>query len=496
MNFSTRFRAFSLLFLAIITLSYSCTKIDSTTIGSGLIPPIDGVNTKDTVFDISSDMVKNDLDTFYAYKTDVHALGVVTNDPLFGTTDAQINAQIKPEYYPVYFEKRRDSLVLDSIVLALAWYNTWGDTMTKVNLQVREIAQSADFRFDSSYTNYAEFQTTGGILGSVDVDPRTIRKVDTLKTYREAVYNQVRIRLDNQLGIKFLNDFDSIKSSTSPQGAYANDSAFKTHFKGFNIRATSGNSLLNIILADTNTKVALYYKVRQPDNSLKDSFVRYFRFNTTTSASSNYVRRLTTSSYITQAISPASNNDSLLYMRSNPGGHKADLRISGITAMRNVIVHRAELLLDQVQPFPAFSNFDNYFSPPNLFLAAYSADSSRLFAIPYDVELSTQGVTNLSIFGGFPVRQYNGGVFSHYAYNFNITRYIQNIVTTKSNNYKLVLFAPYFGTMYAAEKSTYTIPISSSPFNYPGIGRVLIAGGNYKSDPSKRARLRIIYSEL
>lgn len=475
---------------------FSCTKIDSTKIGDGLIPPIDGVNTRDTFFDVTSSMFKNLNDTFTVYRSDIHALGVINNDPLFGSTDAQLNIQIKPPAFPYYFQKSKDSLVLDSVVLVLAWYSNWGDTLTPIQLQVHEIDQNAPFRHDSTYTNYQQFATTGPSLvhgGSKTIYPTSIKFVDTLKTYHEAISNQIRIRLDDNFGKRFLNIYDSVAGNTV-SGAYASDSAFNTYFRGLNIKAISGNALMEVSLSDTNTKMAFYYKVKQPDNSLKDSAVRYFRFNFISSASSNYIKRNIGSGSYNQALNnPAA--DSLIYMQASPG-HKAFLQIPGVSGMRNIIVHRAELLLSQVQPFNAYQPFDKFFSPPNLFLAAYSTDSSRAFAIPYDVELSSYGITNLSLFGGFPLKVYENGNFSHYEYNFNITRYIQSIVTQHATNHKLMLYAPYFETINIAENSTSRVPILTSALNYPGVGRVLVGGGAYKSDASKRARVRIIFSEL
>lgn len=475
---------------------FSCTKIDSTKIGQGLIPPIDGVNTRDTFFDVTSSMFKNLNDTFTVYRSDIHALGVINNDPLFGSTDAQLNIQIKPPAFPYYFQKSKDSLVLDSVVLVLAWYSNWGDTLTPIQLQVHEIDHNAPFRHDSTYTNYQQFATTGPSLvhgGSKTIYPTSIKYVDTLKTYHEAISNQIRIRLDDNFGKRFLNIYDSVAGNTV-SGAYASDSAFNTYFRGLNIKAISGNALMEVSLSDTNTKMAFYYKVKQPDNSLKDSAVRYFRFNFISSASSNYIKRNIGSGSYNQALNnPAA--DSLIYMQASPG-HKAFLQIPGVSGMRNIIVHRAELLLSQVQPFNAYQPFDKFFSPPNLFLAAYSTDSSRAFAIPYDVELSSYGITNLSLFGGFPLKVYENGNFSHYEYNFNITRYIQSIVTQHATNHKLMLYAPYFETINIAENSTSRVPILTSALNYPGVGRVLVGGGAYKSDASKRARVRIIFSEL
>ncbi|MCH3798740.1 hypothetical protein LZB29_08860, partial [Campylobacter jejuni] len=71
----------------IILIVAGCTRITSTDLGSGLIPPIDGVITKDTLLDVITDNF-DDPDTAWVYRSDMHVLGAITNDPLFGKTKA------------------------------------------------------------------------------------------------------------------------------------------------------------------------------------------------------------------------------------------------------------------------------------------------------------------------------------------------------------------------------------------------------------------------
>ena len=67
----------------------ACTKIESTNIGSGLIPPIDGVNTLDTFLDVYTNTFIDPLgDSAKVYKTDDHVIGIINNDPVFGKTTA------------------------------------------------------------------------------------------------------------------------------------------------------------------------------------------------------------------------------------------------------------------------------------------------------------------------------------------------------------------------------------------------------------------------
>src|SRR6476660_2351237 len=87
--------------IAILFFISACTKIDSTTIGSGLIPPIDGVTTLDTTLDVYTNNFIDPLgDSAKVYKSDEHVIGVIKNDPLFGTTTATAFFELKPTAYP------------------------------------------------------------------------------------------------------------------------------------------------------------------------------------------------------------------------------------------------------------------------------------------------------------------------------------------------------------------------------------------------------------
>jgi hypothetical protein len=80
--FFTRRRLFSFVIIGILFV-IGCTRISSTELGGGLIPAVDGVNTFDTVFNVTTDSY-DDKDTIRLYKSDNHVLGVINNDPIFG----------------------------------------------------------------------------------------------------------------------------------------------------------------------------------------------------------------------------------------------------------------------------------------------------------------------------------------------------------------------------------------------------------------------------
>jgi len=88
MNSSVLKKYPALFFLLSALLFSACTKIVTTNLGGDLIPPVDGVNTKEMYLDVAS---INAADTITRVGIGFdHALGYV-NDPLFGKTTASIN---------------------------------------------------------------------------------------------------------------------------------------------------------------------------------------------------------------------------------------------------------------------------------------------------------------------------------------------------------------------------------------------------------------------
>lgn len=495
MYFQRFFNKRSVAAVATLFLFSACTKIDKTSLGSSLIPPIDSVHTKDTLFNVITSMIP-DVDTIFVGKGDMHALGLV-NDPVAGTVDAQVNLQLKPKAFPFGFGAVRDSLQLDSIVLGVNWQSTWGRTDQPITVRVREIT-SENFRFDSLYRNIANFEPYGPELGSAVVSPKDFERVDTLKHYNEVVSNQLRIKLDNSLGNRFLKQFDTLTGGIHVwDTAYKSHTAFDKAFRGFNIHVTGGNAIMNVMLPDAATRLAIYFKHLSKDPTtgavkIKDTAVSYFEFNSNLSASSNYVKRTLTPA-VQQAIANTATPDTIVYMMTSPSGARTEIEIPGLNNLRNVLVHRAELVLDQV---PGDATADGYLTPGNLFLSAYSYDSSRIIGIPGgDAEFNIQGIANPLAFGGFPFLNADATTPNTYKYTFNLSRYVQHIVTQKDSSFKLVLTAPYRQVIHPYLNSIAMVSISGlNPYNYPAVGRVALYGGTHSSP--RRMRLRIIYSIL
>jgi hypothetical protein len=473
------------------TFIASCTKISNTEIGNGLIPAIDGVATGDTTIDVNTFNVL--LDSIRVSKYQEMVLGNIDNDPLMGKTKAIINAEFKPTYFPYYYEVSnkidpttlKDSLKLDSVVLVLGYQGLWGDTTNPINLKVYEISQTSFLKTDSVYSNNSSMNIAGQIGGVTIADPRKLK--DSIFPFQEAAANQIRIPLTTAFGLKLLKEYDS-------SNVYQSEAQFSSTFHGISIVPQTGsNTLLRVSLTDTNSKVALYYKYTKRDGKGDSAVVKYFRTGATAGASNNIIRNRAGSQANTYLSNPATDKDSLLFLQAGPGNY-IRIKTPGLSAVKNRVIHRAELIMEQESDN---INLDSIYTAPNLFLCAVQAnDSAYRFYVPYDVSLGQGGIaSNLGSFGGYINYKIAPNGRRVASYSFNISRYVQSIITRGESIFDLYLFAPVNDYVYSGNGTTGEYQISTTAFNAPACGRVRLLGGN-SLQKDRRMRIRIIYSKL
>ena len=493
-------RKFCWIAVAIFFFISGCTKIDTTTIGSGLIPPIDGVTTLETSLDVFTDNFINPTnDSLRVYKADDHIIGVINNDPLFGKTTAETYFELKPTSYKFSFPGGA-SVVPDSAVLILSYKGTFGDTAINQNWEVRELSEALNR--DSAYPVSTQF-ATGNVLGSKSIDITTLN--DSINYGLENASNQIRIKLAPEFASRFIKQYDSTDNN-----AYQSDSLFRLNFKGFAVSpaaGSAGNALIRINLLDTNTKLALFYNYKIPDSANRSNAVSYFRFSpggssssVAVSSSANYIKRDYNGSPLYANVTDANKNDSLLFIQTSPGTF-ATVKIPGLSNLENSIIHRAELTVYQAQD-PMST--DVIFTPPRYLLLS-SYDSSKIVKtnIPNAfIYNSNSGTNNISSFGGFLTQKSVAGIGEAKCYIFDVSRYVQGIVTRKDKNLTLLLSAPsndsliYTAPYPAIAASAVHYYTTSSTANNAADGRVLLAGGGMSSANPLRMRLRIIYSRI
>lgn len=471
---------------SIVLLFTACKKInEATELGGDLIPAVDNITTFDTTINIDA---YNELfdalsDSQRLGRSEEQFLGRINNDPLFGGTDARMFLELKPINYPYTFlNSDPDSLYLDSVVIILNYVETYGDSTVPQTVNVYEISQSSEFK-DSVYLIRENSFTYAGLLGTATFVPATLD--DSVKAFRDTTLKQMRIRLDDNFGRRLL-DYDSVPG---PNGAYASDSAFRSKFRGFALQSmNTGNAVMGFDLGGINTKLAIYYRYNK--NIQEDTTVDYFRF-TTLSAAANYVQRDHSTGEI-NSVQGGSTPDQLVYIQNTPGSF-ATLKIPDLATISNRLVHRAELIVEQV-----YHPSDTLFPTPEfLYLDAHDSTivspRKKFRTIPYDFTYDGQDYNRVS-FGSFPIRAQDGNGKSIKIWKFNISRYVQHVLTNTVPFYDLRLSAPFsvvsqYGTPPISGDATIGFFVNQTIVK----GRVRLGGGNH---PTQRMRLRLIYSKI
>ena len=490
----------------VVAINWSCTKLDTTNLGSDLIPAVDNVNTFRDSFSINS-IQGIFSDSFKIYGTENNVLGVINNDPVFGATAANIFLQVKPGFFPFYFGNAGDTLVaVDSAVLGLSYKGAWGDTSKLQQLEVYEITDPffGDSIFQFKNINYQPL--LGALVGSATVDIKTLSAKRIIANGKDSVINQVRIKLNNTFRDALFGR-DSVTISPTNNNAFRNDSLFRKLYKGLAVKAvgSTGNALMYISLTDANTRLEVYIRRKLAGTGKLDTSYNSLKINPSNpgnnlpSATSNYIKRFLPSAITDNVTNPA---PAELYLQTGPGTY-ANLAIPQLTGLSNRIVHRAEIYMEQV---PADITTDSIFSaPPYMYLDLIDTGATKWKPIYFDLNPNIQynpdnksgfpyfpgdGKVDHNYFGGFAKTRYNALGQKVVYYTINITRHVQQIATKGTLNYSMRLF-PAFEMLYPQYPGA--APIR---YNNPlAFGRIKVKAGNHP-DAAGKMKLIITWSKL
>jgi hypothetical protein len=474
------------------TLLFSaCTRIETSELGLGLLPSMDAYNTKDTLLDVITETLER-TDSMRVYPTDDHVLGNITNDPIFGTTNASMYFQVKPSFFPFFIAGSKDSLVVDSAVLILSYKGFYGDTSKPVKVQLKRISAATPLTplklYASNYPELYNFKTDQN-LGETTVDFAKIN--DSLNTRFEASSRTIRIKLSKSFATQFLKEFDS-------SNAYRSDTTLRAYFPGFALTADESankNVLLKINLTDTNTKLALYYNTNA--TGTRDTSVVKFNFNIYSNGDVNFIKRNRTGAEIAKHIDKVA-NDSLVYVQTSPGT-MVKVNIPGLKNFANKIIHRAELIAEQVPDAAGAGSLESQLLPPRfLFLGTYDSVSKTFGNVPNDFQGTTSGSSFMQFGGGLIYKSIDG--YDNVAsYNFNISRYVQGVISRKETLFDFRIIAPVNDSITLVPPYPYNkeAPIqdylTTAIGNQAATGRVVLGGGSRKKF---RMRVRIYYSDI
>lgn len=486
----------------------SCNKINlPTELGNDIIPPVDNINTFDTTLEVETYNSSFDyaVDSGASVYSDDQILGRISNDPIFGKTDARMYFQL---YSASPFKNVPGKRIIDSVVLVFNPVTIYGDTAAPQNIEVSEIAPSVNFRsvqFDTipSYPSpqviakrstgypytFSDFATTG-VIGNGTVIPYKlkdsvilIRNGDTTTTS-----GQLRIKLNNAFGERLLG-YDS--------ATIVNDTLFRKKFNGFAVRSTSGNGLM--AFGGASTLLFVYYRAESTTTSGSyDTTSATFTLGPNVGpATANYIGRDYSGTNIASSLGD-NVPDPVVYIANSPGT-KTYIKIPALKTLPNSIIHLAELKMESIYD-PSDVDF---YAPFNMFLDVYDSTTSKFKLPPYTFGVGQSGLVGYDNFYSarttgqtyYPAQDPSGNPVKEW--RFNITRYIQHVITDKIPAYTMRLHAPAaislpLGDIGASATNTYNIP-QSSIYGLPGIGRVRVGGGN---NPTQKMRLRIVYSKV
>jgi hypothetical protein len=475
-----KFVSFIIGFTGLLVYS-SCNKIDTTDLGNGLIPVVDNVHTFDTVLEVITDNFEFN-DTTRQYGDPTVSIGLIGNDPEFGKTSANLYVSMTPSSFGAHPFTRKDSVVIDSVILSLTYSTQYGDSLSTERFEVFQIDPNVNFK-DSAYRiSEPDFAVLPTPIGNKLVDfhflndsVSYVNGKDTIRTV-----NELRIPLDTSFARMFVN-YD-----TAAQ--YKSDSAFRVAFKGLAIKVNeaaspSKSALAYFNLSGANTRLTFYCRIQ--NNGKTDTVARPFVYNVA-DRYANMIRRTPSNGYNAYLHNGHNDNDNLVYLASAPGSYVA-VKIPGLDNLSNRTIHRAELILEKVP-----TALDNIFTPsPVLFMEGVNTTGDSSFTMRGDFVITGSGL-------GYDLASIEGIYRTNEnRYTFNLSRYVQSIVTKKLRNHTLKVYAP-FATLPYFESLTGTVtPLPENLrffINSPiASGRVVLGGGSH---PTQKMRLRIIYSKI
>ncbi|MFN5334773.1 MAG: DUF4270 family protein [Bacteroidota bacterium] len=470
--------------ILIFPLIFSCNKLETTTIGNDLIPGSDKLITDTLYLNIEtrqSNLDSANLDTTSIQRNEGICIGAV-DDELFGKTTASAYFQVLPASLPFSFPVSKDSITLDSIVLAITYAGTYGDTNALSKVEVFRVADPGFLPNKKYRINESPAFSFAGKLGEASFTPSQLKLGYKLQYKNDTTFNQLRIRLNNQLGTELLNE-------NNITGAFKNDTTFRDFLNGFAVvpdSTLSGKGALHYYsLNVTTSNLQLFYRYKKRTGG-DDTTVAFFPFETFSAktALANKIHR-------TIPASLSSDVDHIHIMTAP--GISAYLNIKGLDTLKGkpYVVHRAEIIAEEADG----ANVSTILTPPVTHLFSIN-NSGRQSTIPYDSSFYFNRVSfdfNRNLFLNSITQSYCGGLPGAVTvnnrkltvYRYNVTRYVQNVINGNTQTRVLKIAAPYFAE-FAGDN------ISIAPLNAVAAGRVKLKGGSH---PTKPMRLIIYYSK-
>ena len=338
-------------------------------------------------------------DTINTTNTSANILGHIS-DPVFGKSNAGIFTQLSLSGSAVNFGNHP---VIDSLILTLQLSGYYGDTNSCVGIRVHQLNESLDSQvqyYQNSTVSYDPTPLNYSLTGY------TIRPSSTVVVDTSVLGAHLRIRLSDQFGQYLLNHQNDLNYR------------FQNFLKGLYIEAVShtGNDgyMLLTNMTSALSGMTLYYHNEDGQQqrytlSCSENCVRFTHIDHaySTSGSTDFIQEV--------LQGQASLGEQVLFIQGG-GGVKTRITfpyLENTFAQFNnrVVIHRAELVITNVQPD------EKIFTQPNILtLQGIRKSDNAIRFLPDD-----DYYTSANYFGG----TYDA---SKSEYRFRITKYVQQLI--------------------------------------------------------------------
>jgi len=330
-------------------------------------------------------------------------------DPVFGASHAGFYSHFLLPESNVDFGSNP---VLDSMFLCLDYVGYYYGLNTPNEIPVRVYEVLEDFSIDSVYYSYTELLKDATPLVQTYITPNL---EDSVVVNNISYAPHLRISLPVIWGQKFLDE--------SGNTTLENNENFLSFFKGLYVDAAPlfigkpGGSILQFNLISSLSNITLYYH-NDTDTAdynfvIDEDAARFNVFDHNAYVESHLDLQ-------NQLMGNTTSAEDILFLQAM-AGTKIKIELPYIENLSKTAINKAELIvpIDQTT-----SDIDNYVPPQALSLVKVDKDGEYQF-------LQDQ-TANSSTFGG----QYDE---SKKEYRFLISRYIQDLILGKEDNYGLYL---------------------------------------------------------
>lgn len=467
--------------------------------GGDLIPSVDNVFTFDTLLTVIANNYLPEDSTRLNQNAE-HLAGGINNDPVFGTSKATTFFQFKPFSFPFRFT---DSVAtFDSAVVIMRFTGQYGDSSFPVQFNLYEIF--GPLLPDTTQSPTYTLQPNIGINRSKLWGTKTMqanRYKDTINIKRgDSIYS----RVNNQLRIPLNHSLATALFFGDSLNVFGTEEIFNKFLPGWALEPEGSPNSLHYFNLVSGSEIKFYFRAK--NGSKQDTLERSFAMTSTSGHAVGFDRNRNGAEIENFQIQNPTVGVEQIYVDGTPGA-MASLRIPAIKEMSNRVLHRVELRVTELTPNT--TGPQSQLMPPRALYLDVEQESNpgNFRGVPFDLNpfapyfcFPNAGI-DFSYFGGIPQRRTIDGQI-HTEYIFNITRYVQSVITRSEPSFNFRLSIPYNLYYNECVNPSPLFPRQIFPFvsgntyiNEVGEFRIRVAGGNHP-DPRLRMQVRAVYSTL